>query len=141
MRSFFGRKPARIGDMGHASINGKSVAPQRSTQVISRSAILILSGVLIGTSIHQGPFDGLSFYGLSAGITGMLSYLGLELVAQRGRQRVVRKTLAAIDSTLTQRLRRHVECQTPKAHTRGRLLPLVLAPGESSYLPVTPAWR
>ena len=127
--------------MGYASINGKPVAPQRSPQIISRSAILILSGVLIGNSIHQGPLDGISFYGLCAGITGMVSFMGLELVAQRGRQRVVRKTLAAADSTLTQRLRRHVECQTPKAPTRRRLLPMVLRPGESSYLPVTPAWR
>jgi hypothetical protein len=127
--------------MGHASINGKPVAPQRSTQVISRSAILILSGVLIGTSIHQGPFDGLSFYGLCTGITGMLSFMGLELVAQRGRQRVVRKTLAAVDSTLTKRLRRHVECQTPKAPLRRRMLPSLIPSGESSYLPVTPAWR
>ncbi len=127
--------------MGHASINGKPVAPQRSPQVISRSAILILSGVLIGNSIHQGPLDGLSFYGFCAGMTGMVSFVGLDLAAQRGRQRVVRKTLAATDSTLTQRLRRHVECQIPAAPTRRRMLPRVLPPGESSYLPVTPAWR
>ena len=37
--------------MGPSSINGKPVAPQRSPQVISRSAILILSGVLIGNSV------------------------------------------------------------------------------------------
>ena len=86
-------------------------------------------------------YDGISFYGLCSGITGMVSFLGLELVAQRGRQQVVQKTLAAADSTLTKRLRRHVECQTPKAPTRSRLLPPVLPPGESSYLPVTPAWR
>src|SRR5580765_6580101 len=115
--------------MGHASINGKPVAPQRPPQIISRSAILILSGVLIGNSIHQGPLDGISFYGLCAGITGMLSFLGLDLAAQRGRQRVVRKTLAAVDSTLTTRLRRHIECQTPKAPKRRRMLPVA----ESSY--------
>ena len=127
--------------MRHVSINGKPLAQQRSPQVISRSAILILSGVLIGNSLHQGALDGIAFYGFCAGIVGMLSFLGLDLAAQRGRQRIVRKTLAAADSTLTQRLRRHVECHTPKAPTRSRMLPLVLAPGESSYLPVTPAWR
>ena len=127
--------------MGHASINGKPVAPQRSPQIISRSAILILSGVLIGTSIHRGPLDGISFYGFCAGITGLVSFIALDLVAQRGRQRVVRKTLAAVDSTLSQRLRRHVECQTPKAPLRRRMLPALVPSGESSYLPVTPAWR
>src|SRR5436853_3494988 len=110
--------------MGHASINGKPVAPRRAPQVISRSAILILSGVLIGNSIHQGPLDGLSFYGFCAGITGMLSFLGLDLAAQRGRQRVVRKTLAAIDSTLTKRLRKQVEVQAPAVRARRRFLPL-----------------
>ena len=127
--------------MGHASINGTLVAPRRSPQIISRSAILILSGVLIGNSIHQGPLDGISFYGFCTGITGLVSFIGLDLVAQRGRQRVVRKTLAAVDSTLAQRLRRHVECQTPKAPLRRRMLPSLVPSGESSYLPVTPAWR
>jgi hypothetical protein len=127
--------------MGHASINGKPVAPQRSPQMISRSAILILSGVLIGNAVHQGPLDGISFYGLCAGIAGLVSFLGLDLVAHRGRQRVVRKTLKAADSTLTQRLRRHVDCQTPQAPTRRRMLPSLVPSGESSYLPVTPAWR
>ena len=127
--------------MAQASINGKPVAPQRSPQIISRSAILILSGVLIGNSIHQGPLDDTSVHAFCAGIVGMVSFVGLELVAQRGRQRKVRKTLAAADSALMKRLRRHVECQTPKAPTRRRMLPRVLPPGESSYLPVTPAWR
>ncbi len=127
--------------MGHTSINGKPVAPQRSPQIISRSAILILSGVLIGNSLHAGPLDGISFYGFCAGITGLVSFIGLDLVAQRGRQRAVRKTLAAVDSTLTQRLRRHVESQTPKAPLRRRMLPSLVPSGESSYLPVTPAWR
>jgi len=123
--------------MGDASINGKPVGPRRSPQIISRSAILILSGALIGNSIHQGPLEGISFQAFCAGIVGFVSFLGLELVAQRGRQRVVRKTLAAADSMLTKRLRRHVESQTPMAPTRRRLLPI----GESSYLTVTQAGK
>jgi hypothetical protein len=123
--------------MGDASINGKPVGPQRSPQIISRSAILILSGALIGNSIQQGPLDGVAFQAFCAGIVGLVSFLGLELVAQRGRQRVVRKTLAAADTILMKRLRRHVECQTPKAPTRRRLLPF----GEASYLTVAHAWN
>lgn len=123
--------------MGSSTINGKPVAPQRSPQIISRSAILILSGVLIGNSIQQGPPEGLSFYGFCAGMTGIVSFLGLELVAQRGRQRVVRKTLAAVESTLTKRLRRHIEFHGPAAPARRRLLPIA----ESSYLTVTSAWK
>jgi len=124
--------------MAQASINGKPVAPQRSPQVLSRSAILILSGVLIGSSIQQGPLDGVSFYSFCTGIVGMVSFVGLELVSQRGRQRSVRKTLAAADSTLTKRLRRQVECQSPRSC---RVRPTALTEGESSYLPATPACR
>jgi hypothetical protein len=124
--------------MGHASINGKPVAPQRSPQIISRSAILILSGVLIGNALHQGPLDGLSFYGFCAGIMGIISFLGLDLVARRGRQRVVRKTLAAVDLMLSKRLRRQIECHGPTAPARRRRwLPIA----ESSYLTVTSAWK
>jgi|SRR5579863_3661250 len=124
--------------MGHASINGEPVAPQGAPQIISRTAILILSGVLIGNSLHQDPFDGLSFCGFCAGITGMISFFALDLVAQRGRQRVVRNTLATVELTLAKRLRRQIECHGPTAPARcRRMLPIA----ESSYLTVASAWK
>jgi hypothetical protein len=119
--------------MRHITINGRSVGQQQPTrQVISRSAILILSGVLIGTTVSQGHLTGLSLYGFCAGIIGMISFFALDLVAQKRQTRAVRRRLAAADSTLTTRLRRHVTPRTPKPMQRRRLLPV----GEASYLPV-----
>jgi hypothetical protein len=118
--------------MRHVTINGRPVAPQQpARQVISRSAILILSGVLIGTTISQGPLTGTAFYGFCAGIIGMISFLALDLAAQKRQTRVVRKRLATANSKLTTRLHRHVT-QPGKPIRRRRPLPV----GESSYLPV-----
>ena len=118
--------------MRHVTINGKPVGPQQpARQVISRSAILILSGVLIGTTISQGPLTGTSFYGFCAGIIGMISFFALDLAAQNRQTHVVRRRLAAANSKLNTRLHRHVT-QPTKPLRRRRPLPL----GESSYLPV-----
>jgi hypothetical protein len=119
--------------MRHVTINGRPVGPQQPTrQVISRSAILILSGILIGTTIAQGHMTGVSFYGFCAGIIGMISFFSLDVAAERRQSRVVRKRLAVANSTLTTRLRRHVTPRTPKPTQRRRPLPV----GEASYLPV-----
>jgi hypothetical protein len=119
--------------MGHVTINGRPIGSQQpARQVISRSAILILSGVLIGTTISQGHMTGTSFYRFCAGIIGMISFFALNLAAQKRQTHVVRKRLAAADSRLTTRLHRHVS-QPAKPTSRRRPLPL----GESSYLPVT----
>jgi len=124
--------------MKHASINGKPIRPQSPPQVVSRTAILILSGILIGTSISRESMSGTSFVAFAAGIVGLISFVALEQVAHRGRRRLVKKTLAACNSTLTRRLERHVQSQTaPAIHgPRRRRSPL-----DASYLPVTPAWR
>lgn len=124
--------------MGHVSINGKPVAPRRSSEVVSRSAILILSGALIGTAITQGELTGINASGFYAGIAGLLSFFALDLVAQRSRKRVVRRKLAAVDRRLSTRLKRDVELESPKRNPRRRLLRPI---AESSYLPVTQAWR
>ena len=119
--------------MRHVTINGKQVGPQQpARQVISRSAILILSGILIGTTISQGHMTGVSFCGFCSGIIGMISFFALDLAAERRQTRVVRKRLAVVDSRLTTRLRRHVTPRTPKPAHRPRRLPIE----ESSYLPV-----
>jgi hypothetical protein len=122
--------------MKHASINGKPIRPQSPPQVVSRTAILILSGILIGTSITRESLSGASFVAFAAGIVGLISFVALEQVAHRGRRRLVKKTLAACNSTLTRRLERHVQSQTAPIHEprrRGSSF-------DASYLPVTPAW-
>ncbi len=122
--------------MRQLSINGKPVTPRRSPEVVSRSAILILSGALIGTAVTQGELTGLNASGFYAGIAGLLAFYVLDLAARRNRTRVVRRKLAAIDTRLTKRLKRDVELQSPLRKPRRRMLPI----GESSYLPVTTAW-
>jgi hypothetical protein len=124
-------------DMGHATINGKPIGPQPDSQVISRSAILILSGILIGTTYGHGGMSGLGFYRFCAGIIGVISFLGLELIANGRRKRMLRKTLAVADSTLKSRLLRHVSSQSPEA-PNSRRSPIS---AESSYLTVTMAVR
>src|SRR5579872_6224396 len=94
--------------MRHASINGKPIRPQSPPQVVSRTAILILSGALIGTSLSHESLTGSSFVAFAAGIVGLISFVALEQVAYGRRKRLVRNTLAACDSTLTRRLERHV---------------------------------
>ncbi|MBI3866538.1 MAG: hypothetical protein HY290_32045 [Planctomycetia bacterium] len=123
--------------MRQVSINGKAVSPQRSSEVVSRSAILILSGALIGTAIANGDLTGLNGTGFYAGIAGLLAFFALDLVAQGSRKRVVRRTLAAVDSRLSTRLKRDVERQSPMCRPKHRLRPI----GESSYLTVTTAAR
>ena len=118
--------------MGHATINGKAIRPSSPRQVVSRSAILILSGVLIGTTIGQGGMAGIAFYRFFAGIVGLISYLGLELVAHRQRGRVLQKALAAANSRLGSRLLRHVTSHETKGPKRMSVIHLA----ESSYLPV-----
>ncbi len=119
--------------MKHVTINGKPVGSRIDRQLISRSAILILSGVLIGSTVTQGQLTGIGFFGFCAGIIGMISFLALDLAARGRQKRIVRRTLAAADSTLTKRLRRHVGSQSPVS--RRRRTPV--ATSESSYLPVT----
>ncbi len=119
--------------MRNIIINGKPVGSPPARQVVSRSAILILCGVLIGSTVAQGPLTGVAFGGFCAGIIGMISFLALDLVAHRRENRLLMRRLVAADSNLTARLRRHVASRTPAAPRRCMLV----ARMESSYLPVT----
>jgi|SRR6516165_9970038 hypothetical protein len=113
------------------TINGRPVAPPGPQNVISRSAILILSGILLGTALAQGDLGGISFYRFVAGVVGLIAFYALDVVAQGQRSRIVRSKLAAADSFLEGRLRRHVPASdaAPSSRTRRTI-------GESSYLPV-----
>jgi hypothetical protein len=119
--------------MRYDTINGTPVGSQPARQVISRSAILILSGVLIGTTVAQGQLTGITLGGFCAGIIGMMSFLALDLAAERRQKQVLQRTLAAANSKLTRRLRRHVASQFPSSPRRRTRAVTI----ESSYLPVT----
>jgi hypothetical protein len=120
--------------MRNPTINGRPVGPHGSRNVISRSAILILSGVLIGTAIAQGDLTGVAFYRFVAGIIGLIGFYALDLAAKGRQTRIVRRRLAAADSVLTGRLRRHVVANDVPPRCRARQ-----SIGESSYLPVAGA--
>ncbi|HLJ11986.1 MAG TPA: hypothetical protein VKU82_12395 [Planctomycetaceae bacterium] len=123
--------------MAPVTINGKPVGPQPGSEVVSRSAILILSGALIGSTISRPDLSGLSFYGFCAGIVGMISFCALDLASRQRRKQAVRKRLAAARLTLAGRIRRHLAA--PAAEPVHRRSPLPAS--ETSYLPVTPGWR
>jgi hypothetical protein len=63
----------------------------------------------------------------------MISFYALDLAAERRRNRVVRRKLAAAKSALTYRLQRHVAVASPKPPQRRPSR----AMADSSYLPVT----
>src|SRR5215471_3347906 len=120
--------------MRPATINGKPVGQQPVRQVVSRSAILILSGVLLGTTLGQGELGHLSINRSAAGTIGLISFLALDLVAQRRQKAAVRKSvLESTDSTLVRRLRRHIAATAGHLPRRPRL--------DSSYLTVTRRWK
>jgi hypothetical protein len=121
-----------VGETGmrRVTINGKPVGAQPARQVISRSAILILSGILIGTTLSQGNLTGLSFSGFCAGVIGMISFYGLDVAARRREDRVVRRRLAVVDLTLATRLKRHVSSHAVPPRRMAR------SAADASYLPV-----
>ena len=104
--------------------------PARS--LVSRSAILIVSGVLIGTGMGGGAMTGLQACSLSAGLIGVIAYFGLSWVARRSRSRLASRTIEATRATLDSRMDRHrkqiealVESHRRPAQSE-----------DSSYLPV-----
>lgn len=121
--------------MKHLTINGRPIGPQPARQLVSRSAILILSGVLIGTTLNQPELTGTAFSGFCAGIVGMISFVALDLAAQRRQSQAVRKTLASADSMLIGRLHRHVSFEGPLAPRPRK----PHAHPDASYLPVATA--
>lgn len=122
--------------MSNLSINGRPVAAPRPVQLVSRTAILILSGVLIGTGVGRGAPAGIYFYTFCAGVIGLISFMGLEHLAERQRQAKTRRVLEAAERTLASRIDRHVpryRTARVRRHYRSRATP------ESSYLTVTTA--
>ena len=122
--------------MSYPSINGRPVAAPRPVQLVSRTAILILSGVLIGTGVGHGVPAGLYICTFCAGVIGLISFVGLEHLAERQRQSKTRRVLKATERLLASRIDRHVpRLRAPRVrrHYRSRATP------ESSYLTVTTA--
>ena len=94
--------------MKDVTLNGKPVLPRSESPLISRSAILILSSVLIGTALGNGTFAGIYFYCFSAGTIGLISFLGLDYLAEHRARQTVSLGLERAHETISARIERHV---------------------------------
>ena len=128
---------AKTSAMQSKSIYDNPVGMSPSGQLVSRSAILILSGVLIGTTSNQAELSGTAFTGFCAGVIGMISFFTFDRGARRRQTRNLEETLKSVECKLASRLRRHVDAEKLPAPRRCMSNPV----GESSYLPVTLAWK
>jgi hypothetical protein len=99
------------------TINGKPVSRAHQLQLVSRTAILILSAVLIGTTIGRASLSGIYMYAFSAGIIGMISFFALDIAAHRKSRQVARKTIEVWQERLAARIERHVPRQRLPAET------------------------
>lgn len=61
--------------------------------LLSRSTILILSGMLVGMGLRDGLEHQLYLTGGLAGAVGIIAYFGLELLAQRRQREATKDTL------------------------------------------------
>jgi hypothetical protein len=89
-------------------INGRPVAPGSGPRLVSRTAILILSCVLIGTALGQGMLNGISICGFGAGVAGVIAFVALDARATRRRNQAMRNNLRQARECLAMRIERHV---------------------------------
>ena len=94
-----------------------SAKPARSATkpLLSRSTILILSGFLIGIVSQQFVDADLKIYVLSAGVFGLVAFIGLEAVASRLNARATQKASKKAEAALVERVNRHVSRHASEA--------------------------
>jgi hypothetical protein len=93
------------------TVNGKPVSKAHQLQLVSRTAILILSAVLIGATIGHATLTGIYLYAFSAGIIGMIAFFALDVVAHQRSSQIARKVIESTQQTLARRIERHVPRQ------------------------------
>jgi hypothetical protein len=113
--------------------NNTNSSNGRPGVLVSRTAILILSGVLIGNGIGNGVMSGLHFYGFCAGLIGLISFFALDVLAHQRQLLKTRRRTESVTRVLDRRIRRHVARHQPTED--GLLHPTRRR--ESSFLPVT----
>ena len=72
--------------------------------LISRSTILILSGVLIGLGFGGGYSPSFHYSGLMAGWVGLIAYIALDWLARRRKQAATQRKLERKTSALESRI-------------------------------------
>lgn len=93
---------------------GRSKRRQKKS-LLSHSSVLIFSAFLIGAVAHRVIPAGMHIYVLAVGAVGLLSYLGLDIAAEKRREQ--RKEIADQQAVnrLEGRLNRHI---TPRPRIR-----------------------
>jgi hypothetical protein len=79
-----------------------------SRPLLSRSTILILSGILVGMGLRDGLEHQLYLVGYFSGAVGIIAYFGLEVLAQRRQREATRETLQRAATVLNSWLAKEV---------------------------------
>lgn len=107
--------------------NERSLTSPRPVLLLSRSTILILSGVLIGMGLSYGVTPDTQLYGFIAGIIGLFAFLGLDSHTRHQEQRAMQRAIDQATCIIEHRLGRHIP-------TIGKSS-AECAEGESAYQP------
>ena len=78
-------------------------------EVISRSTIFILSGILIGTGLGKEIWNAAAFMNVLTGMTGLIAFYALDQLATQRSRRAARTRLQRIQRKLAGRIERHVK--------------------------------
>jgi hypothetical protein len=81
--------------------------------LLSHSSILILSGFLIGMVSRNAVRPGDEMLVYAAGVVGLVSYLGLGLLARARKQRATNHEFEQASTRLEKRINRHVARSGP----------------------------
>lgn len=94
--------------MSATGTQGKKKKSPKPRFLVSRSTILILSGVLIGLGFGNGFTPSFQYLGPGAGWVGLISYVGLEMLARHRRERAAQRKMERTATTLASRIYRHI---------------------------------
>jgi hypothetical protein len=92
----------------------QSSVPKREAILLSRSTILVLSGVLLGLALREGVLPSMHSLGFYVGLTGLIAYLGLEVASRRKHERVAREAHDRMVSILNSRIDKHMARPHPE---------------------------
>jgi hypothetical protein len=80
----------------------------REMILVSRSSILLLSGILIGMALRDGVQPWAHFHGFFIGLTGLIAYVGLEVVSRHRADRETREAHDRMVNVLNSRIEKLV---------------------------------
>lgn len=110
--------------MAIATVNRKQRKRKRQNVLLSRSTILILSGILIGWGMGYSATPDAQRYGFMTGIIGLIAFVGLDSHARRQEQKATQRAIERAASVLEDRLGRHIPSppvNVPVARVDGKL--------------------